>query len=167
MKNLFTILLLSTFTTYGQIQTSEILIEKGTTLKVRSMSNFQSNKVVEGDELEFEVYEDLVINDQIVIKVHTPVKAYVESVEKAKGMGKEGILIIQITSTKSIDNKLIPLRIFKSSIYGEDKSDKTILLSSLIGPQGYLLKGGQASVKEGKIFNTYITKDVKVKFQAD
>jgi hypothetical protein len=141
------------------------LIEKGTVLKVRSLNNLKSNKVVEGDEIELEVYEDLVVNDNIVIKARTPVLGYVESFEKAKLLGKEGLLIIQITSTKAVDKTFVPLRIYKSSIYGEDKSDASIALSLLVSPAFLLKRGGQAKVKEGKIFNTYVTRDVKISYR--
>ena len=141
---------------------STLVVEKGTVLKVRSLNNLKSNKVAEGDEIELEVYEDLVINDKTVIKAGTPVMGYIESFEKAKLLGKEGLLIIQITSTKAVDKTFVPLRIYKSSIYGEDKSDASIVLSLLVSPAFLLKRGGQANVKEGKIFNTYITKDVKV-----
>lgn len=142
---------------------SDAVIEKGTVIKVRSLNNLKSDKVAEGDEIELEVYEDLVIDNKKVIVKGTPVLGYIESFEKAKFLGKEGLLIIQITSTKAIDNSLIPLRIYKSSVYGEDKSDASVLLSVLVSPAFLLKKGGQASVKEGKIFNTYVTRNVNVK----
>lgn len=164
LKSIFSILLLLIFVINGIAQSSEtILIEKGTVLKVRSLNNLKSNKVNEGDEIELEVYEDLVINEKTTIKAGTPVLGYIESFEKAKFLGKEGLLIIQITSTKAVDKTFVPLRIYKSSIYGEDKSDASIVLSLIVSPAFLLKKGGQASVKEGKIFNTYITKDVKIK----
>lgn len=164
LKSIFSILLLLIFVIDGIAQSTEtILIEKGTVLKVRSLNNLKSNKVSEGDEIELEVYEDLVINEKTAIKAGTPVLGYIESFEKAKFLGKEGLLIIQITSTKAVDKTFVPLRIYKSSIYGEDKSDASIVLSLIVSPAFLLKKGGQASVKEGKIFNTYITKDVKIK----
>jgi hypothetical protein len=144
-------------------QDADIVIEKGTVIKVRSLNNLKSNKVAEGDEIELEVYEDLVIDNKKVLVKGAPVLGYIESFEKAKFLGKEGLLIIQITSTKAIDNSLIPLRIYKSSVYGEDKSDASVLLSVLVSPAFLLKKGGQASVKEGKIFNTYVTRNVNVK----
>jgi hypothetical protein len=141
---------------------SNIIIEKGTVIKVRSLNNLKSNKVSEGDEILLEVYEDLVLDNRKIIAKGTQVLGYVESFEKAKFLGKEGLIILQITSTRAVDNSQIPLRIYKSSVYGEDKSDASILLSVLVSPAFLLKRGGQASVKEGKIFNTYVTRDVKV-----
>jgi hypothetical protein len=135
-----------------------VLIEQGTILKVQSQSSIKSNRVEEGDELEFLVYEDLFVNNTLVIKEGTLVKAYVESVEKSKSLGKEGYLKIQFTSTRAVDNTVIPLRSF-GAIAGEDKLTASIAMSVVLSPLFLLKKGTQAKVNEGKVMKAYVYKD--------
>lgn len=136
----------------------KVLLEQGTIIKLQSQNSIKSNKVEEGDELEFLVFEDIYVNSALVIKEGTRVKAYVESVEKSRSLGKEGYLKIQFTSTRAVDNTIIPLRSF-GSITGEDKLTSSIAMSVVLSPLFLLKKGSQAKVNEGKVMKAYVTKD--------
>lgn len=139
-----------------------VAVEKGTTIKVQSSNTLKSNKISEGDKLEFKVFEDLVIKGATVVKAGTTVNAYIESVEKSRALGKEGYIRLQFVSTSGVDGTLIPIRAINSSISGENTLNTTIVLSALINPLFLFKNGKQAKLKEGKVMFVYITKDLTI-----
>ncbi len=156
----FTIDAFCSDTTYIQ---NPVLVEKGTTIKVQSTNTLRSNKIAEGDQLEFKVFEDLVIKGATVVKAGTIVNAYVETVEKSRSLGKEGYIRLQFVSTSGVDGSLIPIRAINSSISGDNTLNNTIILSALISPLFLFKNGKEAKVKEGKVMLVYITKDLNIK----
>ncbi len=164
----FIVILLIVFTidgfcNYTNVIQSPVLIEKGTTIKVQSSNTLKSNKIAEGDQLEFKVFEDLVIKGFTVIKAGTTVNAYVEAVEKSRALGKEGYIRLQFVSTRGVDSTLIPIRAINNSISGDNTLNSTLVLSALINPLFLFKNGKEAKVKEGKVMLVYITKDVTIK----
>lgn len=139
-----------------------IAVEKGTTIKVQSSNTLKSNKISEGDLLEFKVFEDLVIKGATVVRAGTTVNAYVESVEKSRALGKEGYIRLQFVNTRGVDSTLIPIRAINSSISGDNTLNTTIVLSAIINPLFLFKNGKQAKVKEGKVMFVYITKDLTI-----
>jgi hypothetical protein len=163
----FSVILLLVFTTDAfcndtTVVQKAVAVEKGTTIKVQSSNTLKSNKISEGDQLEFKVFEDLVIKGATVVKAGTTVNAYIESVEKSRALGKEGYIRIQFVSTSGVDGTLIPIRAINSSISGENTLNTTIVLSALINPLFLFKNGKQAKVKEGKVMFVYITKDLTI-----
>jgi hypothetical protein len=154
------ILLKSTFC-FSQNE-NKVLLEQGTVIKVKALESAKSNKIEEGDELEFEVYEQVLVKDKLVIKEGIYVKAYVESVQKARGLGKEGYLRVEFVNTTAVDGTKVPLRAMRGSITGEEKSDNSIALAVFFSPAFLLKKGSQAKINEGKIMRVIVTKDIYI-----
>jgi hypothetical protein len=108
------------------------------------------------------IVQKLLIEQGTVIKEGTLVKAYVESVEKARAFGKEGYLKIQFVNTTAIDGSKVQIKAMKGSITGEEKLDASIALSVIVSPLFLLKKGSQAKVNEGKIMRVVVTKDTYI-----
>jgi hypothetical protein len=137
-----------------------VTIEKGTTVKVSSMKELSTKKIQEGDKLEFEVYEDITIDNIIVISAGTIVNAYVESLEKASNQGNEGFITIQFSNTNAVDKTKIPLKAIKSTFRGKSRDGETLALAVFVSPLFVLQKGKNVKLSKGKIMNAYVTKDV-------
>ena len=149
------------------IQKGVIVIEKGTLVKVTSLNEVTTKKKAkfeEGDQLEFEVFEDVIVNNKTVITAGTIVLAYVESINHASYKGQEGNLAIQFSSTTAIDKTKIPLKALKSGIKGEEKVGVLIGETLLLGTFATLKKGTDVTVKKGNVINAYVTRDVSVNF---
>jgi hypothetical protein len=159
---LFLVFTIDAFCNDTTVIQKPVAVEKGTTIKVQSTNTLKSNKISEGDQLEFKVFEDLVIKGATVVKAGTTVNAYVESVEKSRALGKEGYIRLQFVNTRGVDSTLIPIRAINSSISGENTLNTTIVLSALINPLFLFKNGKQAKLKEGKVMFVYITKDLTI-----
>ncbi len=151
-----------TLNAQDSLSIKKVIIPEGTVIKVKSLTAFDSKNVNEGDMVDFSVYEDLEIDGKILIKEGSIVSAYIESSEKAKGIGKEGSLKIQFNNTKAIDGSKVPLRSMKGTISGEGKAGASIALAAVISPLFLLKKGKEAKITEGKLFEAYVSKQVSV-----
>jgi hypothetical protein len=142
-----------------------VTIQEGTVLKVKSLSAFDSKVVNEGDIVDFVVFQDFEIDGKVVIKEGTIVSAFIESVEKAKGLGKAGTLKVQFNYTKTINGIKVPLRSTKGTQQGEGKVGGAVALAAVISPLFLLKKGKEAKITEGKVMEAYVSQDVKVEIE--
>lgn len=167
MKNLLLTFLCSLFVltnidAQDSLKTKKLTIPEGTVLRLKSLSAFDSKTVSEGDIVDFSVFEDVEINGVVVIKEGTMVNAYIETSEKAKGLGKQGSLKVQFNYTKAIDGSKVPLRSTRSTLAGEEKLGSAIAMAVVLSPLFLLKKGKEAKVTQGKTMEAYVSKDVIV-----
>ena len=142
-----------------------VTIQEGTVLKVKSLTAFDSKVVNEGDVVDFVVFQDFEIDGKVVIKEGTIVSAFIESAEKAKGLGKAGTLKVQFNYTKTINGMKVPLRSTKGTQQGEGKVGGAVALAAVISPLFLLKKGKEAKVTEGKVMEAYVSQDIKVEIE--
>lgn len=138
-----------------------VTIADGTELKITTTEDISSQKVVEGDPLNFKVLEDLKINGRTVIAKDTLVKGTVATAKKKGFMGKGGDLSVRIESTQTVDNQKIKLRASKSGA-GGDNMGSTVALTVLFGPLGLLRKGKEAKIKAGTVLTAYVDENKTV-----
>ena len=142
-----------------------VTIQEGTVLKVKSLTAFDSKVVNEGDVVDFVVFQDFEIDGKVVIKEGTIVSAFIESAEKAKGLGKAGTLKVQFNYTKTINGMKVPLRSTKGTQQGEGKVGGAVALAAVISPLFLLKKGKEAKITEGKVMEAYVSQDIKVEIE--
>lgn len=131
-----------------------VVIPDGTEIKVETIEELSSKKLVEGDPVTFRVVEDLKINGATVIAKGAMVKGTVSSAKKKGMMGRGGNLSVRIESTQTVDDQKIKLRASKSG-EGGDNMGSTVALTVLFGPIGLLRKGKDAVIKTGTIMTAY------------
>lgn len=152
-------------TSAQEVTKKTLLIQEGTVLKVKSLSAFDSKVVNEGDVIDFAVFQDYEIDGKVVIKEGTLVSAFIESAEKAKGLGKAGTLKVQFNYTKTVNGIKVPLRSTKGTQQGEAKVGGAVALAAVVSPLFLLKKGKEAKVTEGKVMEAYVSQDVKVEIE--
>ena len=166
MKNLLLILcslfVINVLNAQDTLSTKKITIPEGTVIRVKSLSAFDSKTVSEGAIVDFAIFEDLEIDGLIVIKEGAIVNAYIETSEKAKGLGKQGSLKVQFNYTKAADGAKVPLRSTKGTLSGEGTAGSAIALAAVVSPLFLLKKGKEAKVTQGKMMEAYVSRDVVV-----
>lgn len=163
MKKIITVIAtLTSFVVNANAQQSTLKITEGTILRVKSLEAISSKTAGEGDMVNFALFEDLQIKGKTVLKEGTIVQGFIETSEKARGIGKEGNLRIQFNSTKAVDGSKVPLRSTKGTIEGESKSGTSVGLAVVVSPLFLLKKGREAKIPEGKIMEAYVARDVDV-----
>ena len=81
------------------------------------MSNISSKTITYGQSLDFVCADDIFVNNNLLIKKNTNIKAKVEKIDNAKILGKEGVLEIKFNSIAAIDGQYIPIE----AVYGKSK----------------------------------------------
>lgn len=88
----------------------KIKLEEGTQVRLRLMQTINSGSVQTGQTISFEVLDDVLINEQVVIKEGAPAWGIVEEAEGKKSFGRGGKLKIRLDYVKAVDGTKIPLR---------------------------------------------------------
>jgi hypothetical protein len=126
----------------------EFLLEEGTLIKVKSLADISSKTAKEGDRADFAIAEDVEINGKVVIKEGTLVDGNIESVQKAKGLGKQGSITINFSKVKATNGSTVPIRSTKNAIQGKNKGGASVVLALVLSPLFLLKKGKEAKIPE-------------------
>ena len=127
---------------------SSIVIPDGTEVKVITMEEVSGKHSVEGDQLNFKVAEDVIIDGIKVIAKDTIVKATVTAAKKPGFAGTSGKLSVRLDSTKTVDGQDVKLRASKAG-KGGTNTGTTVALVVFLGPIGLLKHGKDAKLPAG------------------
>jgi hypothetical protein len=127
---------------------SSVVIPDGTEVKVITVEEVSGKHSVEGDQLNFKVAEDVIINGNKVIAKDTIVKATVTAAKKPGFAGTSGKLSIRLDSTKTVDGQDVKLRASKAG-KGGTNTGTTVALVVFLGPIGLLKHGKDAKLPAG------------------
>lgn len=156
MKKILVFLFLSGFFCNAYSQT--ITLFEGTIVRVRLMETLDSRISKEGDMINFEAVEDVIVDGVTVIKKGASAKGMVLSIKKSGIGGKKGELSISIDYVTAVNGKNIKLK-YSASSAGESRSGGAVAGALLINPLLILVKGKSATIEKDKEFNVYVDKD--------
>lgn len=141
------------------VTSGNIYIPADTAFEIKLMQQASSKKCKEGDSIDFEVAENLIINGVIVIPQGEKVRAIVSKSRKAGGLGRKGKLEIDIQSVKTLNGISVPL---SNDIEGKGKTDAgaaaVFAAVSVVG--GLFMKGKNVVLNEGALFTVKVSKNV-------
>lgn len=133
------------------------LIPDRTLVKIMATKDVSSGDVKVGDILNFEVAEDVLTNNEVVISKGTPVLCEVSTILERGRQGRGGILQIRAQSTRAVSGASIPL-----SGNFTDGDPSIPLVGMLSGGFGLLKKGKHAEIKKGETFNAFTGKEITI-----
>ena len=140
-------------------------IEEGSIIIIKSMSNISSKTIMYGELIEFVCADDIYVNNNLVIKKNSNVRAKIENIDKAKSLGKEGMLKIKFNSLTTIDGQEIPIEAVYGTSQGRNITEAAVNLSVFFSPFFLLLKGKEAKIPIGSLMEVYTTKELYIKTQ--
>ena len=140
-------------------------VEEGTIIIIKSMSNISSKTIMYGELIEFACADDIYVDNKLVIKKNSNVRAKIENIDKAKGLGKEGMLKIKFNSLTTIDGQEIPIEAVYGTSQGRNITETAVNLSVFFSPFFLLLKGKEAKIPIGSLMEVYTTKELYIKTQ--
>ena len=140
-------------------------IEEGSIIIIKSMSNISSKTIMYGELIEFVCADDIYVNNNLVIKKNSNVRAKIENIDKAKSLGKEGTLKIKFNSLTTIDGQEIPIEAVYGTSQGRNNTEAAVNLSVFFSPFFLLLKGKEAKIPIGSLMEVYTTKELYIKTQ--
>ncbi|MDO9553275.1 hypothetical protein [Rhodonellum sp.] len=140
----------------------KILLKSGTLIALESAQEINSATVIAGQSIDFFVRTDIKVDDKVVVRKGTVAKGLVQRVQKAKGIGKEGYVEIDIRSLPAVDGSEILLTGAKIYEEGEDKQTLSIVLGVLVCLLFLTMKGKNGVIPQGYSVDARVGNDVMI-----
>lgn len=139
-----------------------INIPAGTIVTLENASAINSQNLSVGQNIDFFAADEVRVNGKTVIRRGAPAKGQVTRVQKAKGLGKEGSVEIEVRSIQAVDGSEIRLTSARVFEEGEDRQTAAILLGVLICILFLTKKGKEAEIAPGTIITGRTAQDTTV-----
>lgn len=137
-------------------------VPTNTSVKLKLLENVTSFYSRAGDEVLFEVANDVVIDGQKVIREKTPVMGQVNFVSDGKTGGFAGSLDVAVSSLKAVDGSQVPL-VGQIHKMGTDRTGDAVTAQMMAGLVGFLtVKRRQAYLLAHDYFEIKTKTDVWV-----
>ena len=140
------------------IEAQIVTLFEGTVVRIRLMETLDSRISKEGDMINFEASEDIVVDGITVIKKGATAKGMVLSMKPSGIGGKKGELNISIDYVSAVNGKNIRLK-YSASSGGQSRTGGAVAGALLINPLFLLVKGKNITLEKDKEFSVYVDKD--------
>jgi hypothetical protein len=161
MKNLFaTFFLFIPVILPAQTDSNNVTLQEGTIIKAALTNDISGKEVSVGQKIDFELSENILLNDKVVIPKGAKITGSVTEAQRSKALGKKGKLAFSIDYLYLADGKVIKLRSqVEKNLNGSGAAvaGGAILLS----PVALLFHGKNAKYAKGEVFTAYIDKETK------
>lgn len=140
-----------------------LLLQERTPVKIALLEGLRSGMAKVGDEVIFEVREDISnLNREVIITKGTPAFGHILKSKKRNIFGKPGQLLFTCEYTKGIDGTRIPLRSSELGSKGQNNTGVVVATALLVNVLGVFVNGRDAQVKKGTEFVVYVDQDTKI-----
>ncbi len=117
----------------GPMSAAQVRLREGTLVRLKLLYNVTTENVVKGDRVEFDVAENVVVNDRIVIQKGAPAWGQVVEVKGAgKKRAKDASVTFRFMAVKTMDNQQVAMRVLPTKPRKPDSHDNEIEENSLI-----------------------------------
>jgi hypothetical protein len=144
----------------------KLLVKDGTPIKLKLKRGVYSQYAKIGDEVDYLVDDEVVVNGRIIVPDGAIVKGKVVSAEHKRTMGRGGKIDISADSIKLFNSQSIPLRAFQHARgggQGLDMSGGMLAAASLtlgVGAPFVLFKHGKdIEIRQGSSFTAFVDGD--------
>lgn len=127
----------------------QIILPAGTIVPLETIGEIKSDAISSGQMVDFKVRSDVKVGDVVVIPAGSIAKGQVTRATPPKGLGKQGIIELQIRSVQALDGQNINLASGNISKEGEDKAGLAIVLGIFVCILFLLIKGKNAEIAPG------------------
>jgi len=142
----------------SNMQAGEAYIPAGTQVSVATINELTSKKNKKGEQVQFKLLENLILNDVVVIPSGATVYGRLTDVTSSGFFGRAGKLIFSIDSVKTVNGVEIPLEYMGKIEAGSDGGAVVVTaVVSLLG--GFLMKGKNVNIPAGTKFAAKVKND--------
>lgn len=141
---------------------AEVVIPRGTPIfgELQERVTSSSRQFSVGDEIDGQVWRDVVVDGHTVIPAGTPMTLRISKLDSRNVGGRGGTLEIMAVSVEAVDGTEISLDGGYDQA-GGDRYGLTRALSYIIWPAGFL-PGRRAVLEEGTVFDAAIPADTRI-----
>jgi len=156
----------STASAPTQTTAQKLLVKDGTPIKLKLKRGVYSQYAKIGDEVDYLVDEEIVVNGKIIVPEGAIVKGRVVSAEHKRRMGRGGKIDISADSVNLFNSQKIPLRAFQQARgggQGLDMSGEMLAAAAMtlgVGAPFVLFKHGKdIEIRQGSAFTAFVNGD--------
>lgn len=138
------------------------LLKAGTNIQIELAETINSKTISPGQVVYFKVKYDVDLQETTLINAGQTLKGVIIKAEKARELGKQGELSIQVNEVKAADGQVVKLsgNIFRE---GENRSAESIGIAALIFWPALFMKGKEAEIVAGTVFNAMVGETIYIK----
>lgn len=144
--------------------TTTVKLAERTRVKVTILEGLSSNHSKKGEEVRYEVAEDVLgPNREVLISKGTAALGTVTRASRRGIFGKPGKLNVSIDFVRAVDETRVPLRANEDmSKSGKNNVTGVAAATILVAPIGLLINGRDAGIKKGTQFDVFVNADTLI-----
>jgi hypothetical protein len=132
-------------------------LDDGKMIRLKFVNEISSKTAEKDQAIEFQVVEDLYINNKLVVKAGALAQGYVREVKRSGMLGRKGKLDIALRQVELADGSKVRLR--ASQQQGGGVSGGVIAAAAILNPLFLLIKGKSVNYKQGMEFDSFVDGD--------
>lgn len=140
----------------------KVTVKAGTPVFLETTKIISSRYLKVGQTIDLRVRYDVKVDDKVVIKAGSLAKGQVIRARKAKGVGQEGLIDIEMKSIQFVDGQVAPLAGDSLFTEGDDRMALALGLGILVCLLFLLIKGKNGEIPAGKMVDTSVAMEMKV-----
>ena len=146
----------------------DLVIPDGTPIRLRLSRNVSSGDAKEGETVDFEVLQDVVVNNTVIVKRGGVALGTVTESRSKRRMGRAGRLDINIDNTRLISGERIALRAVKAGSGGSNAGKMTLAIVATtivffpVAPLFLFAKGKDMNIPKGTEVTAYTSGEIRV-----
>jgi len=150
-------------------QASGIVLADGTPVKLRLLNKLDSHIAKNGDEIQFDVVNDVVVGGVTVLRRFSPATGVVTDAQGARRMGREGKLFFTINDVTLRDGTRVPVRAFNRTS-GERRTGEMVAAmeqaaaegAAVVAPFFLLIHGTNATFYRGTEVTAFVDGNIQL-----
>ena len=152
-------LLFMSFTIKGD---ESVILKSGTAIYMETINEIDSKTINVGQTIDFKINKDVIVDNKVVIASGSIAKGQVIRAQKAKGLGKQGFVEIQIKTVTAVDGQDVFLT--GNNLYqeGESQESLAIVLGVLLCILFLTLKGKNTVIPQGQQVSTAVATNTTI-----
>lgn len=145
--------------------TAASVLQDGTPIKLQLVNKLDSHTAKNGDEIQFEIVNDVVVGGVIVLRRGSLATGVVTQAQASKTMGRAGRLSFMINDIKLVNGAKVPVRAFNRTS-GENRTGEMIgmMLEMPIvsAPFFLLMHGTNTTFPRGTEITAFVNGDLRL-----
>lgn len=137
-------------------------LQEGTVVEVKLLETLGSGTCKQGEIVNLEVVEDVLVGDKVVIEKGAKVTGTVVLCQEKRTMGRKGELDFSVDYVTAVDGQNIRTR----SVAGGDGKDRVggiVAAAAIVNPFLLFIKGKDVVIEKGTTFSVYIDQNYEIK----
>jgi hypothetical protein len=144
---------------------ADVVLRAGSSITLETMHTLRSDQVQVGQTIDFRVRADVKVDGKTVVRAGSIAKGQVIRAQRARGIGREGFVEVQIRSVEAVDGQEIPLSGGNLYAEGDDKQTLSILLGVFVCILFLTMKGDNAEVPAGFQVNPTVASNMNIQVE--